>query len=61
VFVAFWHRDGVVTAAMAVNVWDVVDDLKAIVESGTRVDLRKLASSDVPLTEISGAVQGRPG
>jgi len=24
-FIAFWHRDGVVTAAMAVNTWDVVD------------------------------------
>ena len=34
-FIAFWHRDGVVTAAMNVNVWDVVEDLKAIVASGT--------------------------
>ena len=30
-FIAFWQRDGVVTAAMNVNVWDVVDDLKAII------------------------------
>ena len=28
-FIAFWHRDGVVTAAMQVNTWDVVDELKA--------------------------------
>ena len=33
-FIAFWHRDGVVTAAMNVNVWDVVEDLKAIVAAG---------------------------
>jgi len=54
-FVAFWHRDGVVTAAMAVNIWDVVDDLKAIVESGSPVDVRRLTSVDVPLTELSRA------
>ena len=28
-FIAFWQRDGAVTAAMNVNVWDVVDDLRA--------------------------------
>ena len=38
-FIAFWQRDGIVTAAMNVNVWDVVEDLKAIVASG-RVDRR---------------------
>ena len=52
-FVAFWHQGGVVTAAMAVNVWDVVDDLKAIVESGSPVDVRRLTSVDVPLAELS--------
>jgi 3-phenylpropionate/trans-cinnamate dioxygenase ferredoxin reductase subunit len=25
-FIAFWHRHGIVTAAMNVNVWDVVED-----------------------------------
>ena len=54
-FVAFWHRDGVVTAAMAVNIWDVVDDLKTIVESASPVDVRRLTSVDVPLTELSRA------
>ena len=33
-FVAYWLRDGRVTAAMHVNVWDVIDDLKALVGSG---------------------------
>jgi 3-phenylpropionate/trans-cinnamate dioxygenase ferredoxin reductase subunit len=37
-FVAFWHRHGVVTAAMNVNVWDVVDDLKALVNAARPVD-----------------------
>jgi 3-phenylpropionate/trans-cinnamate dioxygenase ferredoxin reductase subunit len=51
-FIAFWHRDGIVTAAMNVNVWDVVDDLKAIVEARTPVDPARLADPDVPLSEL---------
>jgi 3-phenylpropionate/trans-cinnamate dioxygenase ferredoxin reductase subunit len=31
--VAYWQRDGVVTGAMAVNVWDVVEELKAAIGS----------------------------
>jgi len=53
-FIAFWHRDGVVSAAMNVNVWDVVDDLKAIVEADAPVDLARLTDPDVPLSQ-SGA------
>ncbi|HEY1279145.1 MAG TPA: FAD-dependent oxidoreductase [Acidimicrobiales bacterium] len=53
-FVAFWHRDGVVTAAMHVNVWDVTEDLKAIVASGTAVDVGRLADPDVALPELVG-------
>jgi 3-phenylpropionate/trans-cinnamate dioxygenase ferredoxin reductase component len=34
-FVAYWERpDGVLTAAMAVNVWDVIEDLKLAVLHG---------------------------
>ena len=51
-FIAFWHREGVVTAAMNVNVWDVVEDLKAIVGHGG-IDLRRVTSVDVPLAELS--------
>jgi 3-phenylpropionate/trans-cinnamate dioxygenase ferredoxin reductase component len=51
-FIAFWHRAGVVTAAMNVNVWDVVDDLKAIIESGAAIDPTRLADPDVPLREL---------
>ncbi|HZM31951.1 MAG TPA: FAD-dependent oxidoreductase [Acidimicrobiales bacterium] len=53
-FIAFWHRDGVVTAAMNVNVWDVVDDLREIVATGRPVDVRRLADEDVPLADLSG-------
>ena len=50
--VAFWHQEGIVTAALSVNVWDVIDDIKAIIESGVPVDVPRLASPDVPLREL---------
>jgi 3-phenylpropionate/trans-cinnamate dioxygenase ferredoxin reductase subunit len=53
-FVAFWHRDGVVSAAMNVNVWDVVDDLKAIVASERPVDPDRLADESVAFGEVVG-------
>jgi 3-phenylpropionate/trans-cinnamate dioxygenase ferredoxin reductase component len=51
-FIAFYHRDGVVSAAMPVNTWDVVDDLKAVVSAGVPIDLARLADTDVPLTDL---------
>ena len=57
-FVAFWHGDGVVTAAMNVNVWDVVDDLKTIVAAGRPADLDRLADRSVALGEVVGASSG---
>jgi 3-phenylpropionate/trans-cinnamate dioxygenase ferredoxin reductase subunit len=52
-FVAFWHRDGIITAAMNVNVWDVVDELKAIIESRSPIDLARLTDVDVPIAELA--------
>ena len=51
--IAFWHRDGRVTAAMNVNVWDVVDDLRALVTSRVRVDPDRLRDPDVALAELA--------
>ena len=48
-FIAFYHRDGIVTAGMNVNVWDVVEDIRAIITAGKPVDPAKLADPDVPL------------
>jgi len=53
-FVAFWHRDGVVSAAMNVNVWDVVEDLKAIVAAERPVDLGLLTDQSVAFDEVVG-------
>jgi 3-phenylpropionate/trans-cinnamate dioxygenase ferredoxin reductase component len=52
-FIAFWQRDGIVTAAMSVNVWDVVDDLKTIVASRGVIDARRLADPTVALAELA--------
>jgi 3-phenylpropionate/trans-cinnamate dioxygenase ferredoxin reductase subunit len=52
-FIAFWHHDGIVTAAMNVNVWDVIEDLKAIIASGREVEPGRLADPAVALAELA--------
>lgn len=51
-FIAFWHRDGKVTAAMNVNVWNVVDDLKAIITASRPIDPARLADAHVALGDL---------
>jgi 3-phenylpropionate/trans-cinnamate dioxygenase ferredoxin reductase subunit len=54
-FIAFWLREGRVVAGMTVNVWDVVDDVKALIRSGVVVDRVRLADPDVPLADVEQA------
>lgn len=49
-FLAFWLRDGVLTAGMNVNIWDVNDQIRGLL--GTTVDPARLADADIPLTEV---------
>jgi NADPH-dependent 2,4-dienoyl-CoA reductase/sulfur reductase-like enzyme len=51
-FIAFWLSDGAVIAGMNVNIWDVNDDIQALIRAGTPVDTERLADPDVPLTEL---------
>jgi 3-phenylpropionate/trans-cinnamate dioxygenase ferredoxin reductase subunit len=51
-FIAFWQRDGVVTAAMNVNIWDVVEDLKSIIGSGRQFDAHDLSDPGVSLADL---------
>ena len=37
-FIAFWLDDGRVLAGMNVNVWDVTDDVQALIRAGAPVD-----------------------
>jgi 3-phenylpropionate/trans-cinnamate dioxygenase ferredoxin reductase subunit len=50
-FIAFWLDDGKVAAGMNVNIWDVTDQIKALIGSGGTVDRDRLADPDVPLHE----------
>src|SRR5436190_12800306 len=54
-FVAFWLAHGRVTAGMNVNVWDVTDQVKALIHSRSIVDPRLLADADTPLAAIVSA------
>jgi NADPH-dependent 2,4-dienoyl-CoA reductase/sulfur reductase-like enzyme len=51
-FIAFWLFDGAVVAGMNVNVWDVNEEIQALIRSGETVDTERLADPDVPLTDL---------
>ncbi len=48
----FWLKDSRVLAGMNVNVWDVGDQVEAMVRSGLAVDPVRLADPDVPLGSL---------
>ncbi|WSR66162.1 FAD-dependent oxidoreductase [Streptomyces sp. NBC_01198] len=52
-FVAFWMSRDRVLAGMGVNVWDVMDPIRSIIESGAAVDEAVLADPEVPLDHIA--------
>jgi 3-phenylpropionate/trans-cinnamate dioxygenase ferredoxin reductase component len=37
---------------MNVNVWDVNDDIQALIRSGAEVDPNRLADPDIPLADL---------
>ena len=52
-FVAFWLDDANrVLAGMNVNIWDVLDDVKALIKSQSPVDPDKLADPQSPLSDL---------
>jgi 3-phenylpropionate/trans-cinnamate dioxygenase ferredoxin reductase subunit len=51
-FIAFWLREGRVLAGMNVNVWDVTDQIQALVRSGRPVDSAALADPQVALDSL---------
>ncbi|EUA09989.1 pyridine nucleotide-disulfide oxidoreductase family protein [Mycobacterium kansasii 732] len=52
-FVAFWlDGDNRVLAGMNVNIWDVLDDVKALIRSKAPVDAGRLADPASPLAEL---------
>jgi NADPH-dependent 2,4-dienoyl-CoA reductase/sulfur reductase-like enzyme len=51
-FIAFWLSGGVVIAGMNVNVWDVNDNIQALIRSGRPVGQARLADPDVPFADL---------
>ena len=57
-YIVFWLHDGRVVAGMNVNVWDVTDDIQALIRSRRRVEVERLRVPDVPLSELAGESGG---
>jgi NADPH-dependent 2,4-dienoyl-CoA reductase/sulfur reductase-like enzyme len=51
-FIAFWLSAGAVIAGMNVNVWDVTDDIQALIRSGRKVSTERLADPSVALPDV---------
>ena len=51
-FIAFWLSRGTVIAGMNVNVWDVNDDIQALIRSARQPDLSRLTNPDIPLADV---------
>jgi len=51
-FIAFWLRNGRVAAGMNVNVWDVNEEIRALIGSRQIVDVAKLTDPDTPLESL---------
>ena len=54
--IAFWLRDNRIVGGMNVNVWDVTDDIQALIRAGRPVDRDRLTDPDVPL--VAGTTAG---
>jgi 3-phenylpropionate/trans-cinnamate dioxygenase ferredoxin reductase subunit len=53
--IAFWLREGAVVAGMNVNIWDVQDDIRALIEGGLPIDRERLADPDTPIADAVAA------
>jgi 3-phenylpropionate/trans-cinnamate dioxygenase ferredoxin reductase subunit len=52
-FIAFYLKGGLLIAGLNANVWDVSDQIQAIIKAGKPVDKAKLADSSVPLDSLA--------
>ncbi|WP_193105717.1 NAD(P)/FAD-dependent oxidoreductase [Brachybacterium sp. FME24] len=52
-FIAFWRdRDEALLAVMAVNIWDVIDQVKPVLTEGRPVDAARLSDPAVALSDL---------
>ena len=54
-FIAFWLHEGRVVAGMNANVWDVNEDVQALIRSRDAVDVAALRDSDTPLHSLESS------
>jgi 3-phenylpropionate/trans-cinnamate dioxygenase ferredoxin reductase subunit len=54
-FIAFWLHGGRVVAGMNVNIWEVTDEIQALIASRSPVSVDRLRDADIPLTEVAEA------
>jgi 3-phenylpropionate/trans-cinnamate dioxygenase ferredoxin reductase subunit len=59
-FIAFYMLGDLVVAGMNVNVWDVTDPIQRLIRERVSVDDRRLADTDIPLTELAAAATTQP-
>jgi 3-phenylpropionate/trans-cinnamate dioxygenase ferredoxin reductase subunit len=51
-FIAFWLHDGMVVAGMNVNVWDVNEQVQALIRARQAIDRAALRDRDTPLDSL---------
>jgi NADPH-dependent 2,4-dienoyl-CoA reductase/sulfur reductase-like enzyme len=51
-FIAFWLSGGAVVAGMNVNVWDVSDDIQALIRSRRPVEEARLSDPSLPIPDL---------
>jgi 3-phenylpropionate/trans-cinnamate dioxygenase ferredoxin reductase component len=51
-FIAFWLAGNRVVAGMNVNVWDVTDPIRRLIQARVAVDDGRLGDTDIPLEEL---------
>jgi 3-phenylpropionate/trans-cinnamate dioxygenase ferredoxin reductase component len=57
-FIAFWLKDQRVVAGMHANIWDAIEPIQTLIRDGGPVDPARLADSDIPLDQVTGAQAG---
>jgi 3-phenylpropionate/trans-cinnamate dioxygenase ferredoxin reductase subunit len=58
-FIAFWMFQDRVMAGMNVNMWEVTDAIRRLIQERVPVNDRELADLDVPLDQLAHATRGR--
>ena len=53
-FIAFWIHEGRVAAGMNVNVWDVNEQVQALIRSRRTIELAALRDTGIPLDSLVG-------